>query len=293
MSENENQTEELAGEVTEQVSEGATTAEAATTEVTEAVSEGVTAVQEEVQGEAVEAVEAVSQDENTTSHQDFPINKEELKSETSTTINEVRETIKNVNIKEDTEMTKGFLLNFIKNPINEVKEVANAKETFFKTAVLLATVWVVSSFAGALFSMLKYSSLRDVFSTAMFNSLLGLVKTTIAPALSIIIMAGIAMLFNKKEKHSLMTMLTTVIIARTPVIAAEVVSLLSIIGSGISTVTSPFASFCRTMSIVLLFFGLKELYNESDDNAFMKNFIVIQAAFYAVSIITRLLDIYI
>lgn len=72
---------------------------------------------------------------------DFTIDTENLKSETSSTINQVRETIKKVNLKDDTEKTKGVLLEFIKNPVNKMKDIANADGTYFRTAIVLLIVW--------------------------------------------------------------------------------------------------------------------------------------------------------
>ena len=45
------------------------------------------------------------------------VNTEELKSEASSTVNQVKDTIKNVNIKKDTVEAKGFIGDMFKDPL--------------------------------------------------------------------------------------------------------------------------------------------------------------------------------
>ena len=56
------------------------------------------------------------------------VNKEEIKEETVKTAKEVKETIKNVDIKKDAKATTGFITEMIKNPLGRLKEIANDKE---------------------------------------------------------------------------------------------------------------------------------------------------------------------
>jgi len=286
MSENEKQKldEELKGKSSEiQKEETKEEVVPATTEAKEKES-----TEKEIKEEIVQVSSEIQQEATSN---DFQLDKENLKSETSATINEVRETIKNVNFKEDTEATKGFLMKFLKNPISEMKMVASSGDSFFKMAVILAAVWTVAVFLRQFSLMVRYGSLGSIFRASLVDSVLGIAKSTVAPAVSLVVMAGIILLLDKSKKHSLMGVLTTVTVAKMPLILAEVVSLLTVIGSEASRLTSPFMGFCRVISIVLMFFGLKELHQESDDNTFMKKFIIIQLAFYGVGIITGFLGI--
>lgn len=47
------------------------------------------------------------------------VNTEELKSEASTTVNQVKDTIKNVDIKKDSIETKGFIAELFKDPLGK------------------------------------------------------------------------------------------------------------------------------------------------------------------------------
>ena len=72
------------------------------------------------------------------------VNADELKQQTVNTAKQVKETMKNVNIKEETMATKGAIMDMWKDPIGTVERVAEDKENkFFKTSLFLIIVWVV------------------------------------------------------------------------------------------------------------------------------------------------------
>ena len=52
----------------------------------------------------------------------FNVNTEDLKKETSETVNQVKDAIKNVNLKNDTKEAKGFFFSFFKDPLGEMKK---------------------------------------------------------------------------------------------------------------------------------------------------------------------------
>ena len=70
-------------------------------------------------------------------------------------------------------------------------------------------------------------------------------------------------------------------------------SLLTIISSNISLVTIPFAKICSVVTIVLGYFGFKNLFGEDDDKTFIKKYALIQVVYYVAYIVIKLLGIYI
>ena len=56
------------------------------------------------------------------------VNTEELKSEASTTVNQVKDTIKNVDIKKDSIETKGFIAELFKDPLGKIKEIVDKRK---------------------------------------------------------------------------------------------------------------------------------------------------------------------
>ena len=212
---------------------------------------------------------------------------EEIKKETVEAAKQVTETIKNVDLKKDAKEAKGFVTAMIKDPFAKIKEIAEDKENKnLKMAIVFIIVWTVAVFIKAL--SVKYWSF-----SALFNNVLSLVKTIIAPALGILVLSGIIYVMNKKEKKSILSLVTSITIAKIPTILAAVLSLLTIIGSGVSKITSPISSLCSIITTILTYFTIKEIMKEEDNSKFIKTFVIVEAIYYAAYVIIGLFGIYI
>lgn len=222
---------------------------------------------------------------------DFTIDTEKLKNETSSTIDQVRETIKKVNLKEDTAEAKGFLLEFIKNPINKIKEIANTDRTYFKTAIVILIIWTAAVFAKKLFYVVDFNSLSNFLRYGLLDSILSIIMATISPVLGIVVLSLIILVMNKERKKSLSSIITTVTLAQIPSILAAVINLLTIINSQVLKITIPVSGLCHVMSTILLYFGTKELFQKDDDNSFIKTFIAIEALYFVANFILSFLNI--
>lgn len=219
----------------------------------------------------------------------FSIDTENLKNETVETAKKVKESMKGTNIKEETKATKGFIVEMFKNPLEKIKEVANDNSAkFFKTAIFLLIVWTVIVFIKSCYSTIYYWGFSRVFS-----NILSVLKDILAPAIGVIVYSVIVLLLSKKNKKSLTTVISTITITKTPIILASLVSLLTLISSGISTIISPFSKLCSIVAIVLGYFGFKNLFEEDDDKKFIKKYVLIQALYYVAYIVIGLLEIYI
>ena len=218
----------------------------------------------------------------------FKVNTENLKNETLETAKKVKESMKGTNIKEETKATKGFIMDMIKNPIEKIKEVANDNSAnFFKTALFLVIIWTVIVFVETGYDTISYWGF-----TRIFKNILDVLKDILAPAIGILVYSVIALILNK-EKKPLTTVISTVTITKLPVIAAELVSLLTIFSYNISTITTPFAKICSTVSVVLGYFGFKYLFKKEEDKTFIKEYVLIELVYAAAYIVIRLLGIYI
>lgn len=112
------------------------------------------------------------------------VNTEELKSETSNTVNQVKDTIKNVDFKKDTAETKGFITEMFKNPLGKLKELVDESSgKSFKYAVILLVVWTVAVLLNAIFSRM------NLWGYYWYSNLWSIVKSTIAPILSVVVMS--------------------------------------------------------------------------------------------------------
>lgn len=219
--------------------------------------------------------------------QEFSVNTEELKNETVDTVKQVKETMKNVNVKEEAKATKGFVIEMIKNPLEKIKEIANdSTNKYFKTAIVLVIIWAVVALLDAI--SFKY------FSWSYFGkTLLKYVKTILAPVLAVIVMSVIIFVLNKKSKKSLITVLTTIVTVKLPVIVSRTIGLLTIISSNASPITSRISSLGTVISTLFLYFAIRDLYGEEDEKCAFKNFVIIEAIYLLSSLVISYLGIYI
>ena len=226
--------------------------------------------------------------EENKNNEKISIDTEELRSETASTIEGVKESIKNVDIKKDTEETKNLLTDLFKNPVNKMKSIAKSENKLLKIAIILIVIWTIAVFTKAVYTNISFS----YFTFAkLFRNMLAILKSTIAPILGIIAMSVTAFVMNKDKKKKLATIISTVTIARVPMIAAAIFSLLTIVSSNISSLTSSFTSFCRILSAILLYFGFKGIFEEEEDNNFVKKFVLIIGIYYIADFILSFLGI--
>lgn len=217
------------------------------------------------------------------------VNTEELKSEASTTVNQVKDTIKNVDIKKDSIETKGFITELFKDPLGKIKQIVDKENgQYFKYAIIIIVIWVVAELLNRCFTIGPIWGL-----SSLGSSLMSVIKATIAPICSILVMSIIVLVMNSKNKKSLTTIITTVTTANIPLVIASIVSILTIFGSSVTTITIPFTRLCTVVSIVLMYFTLKSIFREEKNSEFIKKFVLIELIYYIAYLIFSLLNIYI
>ena len=88
-------------------------------------------------------------------------NVEAYKEETVKTFNEVKENLKNVDIKQEAQKGKGFLKDLWTRPIEKIKEIAkDESNSYFKTIVLVIALWCI---AVAVLEIIGLSSIKSLF----------------------------------------------------------------------------------------------------------------------------------
>lgn len=217
------------------------------------------------------------------------VNTEELKTEASNTVNQVKDTIKKVDIKKDSMEAKGFLGDLFKNPLEKIQEIGTTEDgKFFKYAIIIIVIWMVAELIAKCFSI------GNIWGFARFGkSLLSVVLGTITPIVSILVMSLIIFIMNSKNKKSLTTVMSTVTTANIPTVIASVVNLLTIISTSISVITIPFAKLCSVVSVVLMYFAIKAIFGAEKNSEFVKKFVIIESIYYVAYIVLSLLKIYI
>lgn len=217
------------------------------------------------------------------------IDTEELKNETLNAVNDVKETIKNVNVKQDAIETKGFIIDLFKNPLEKIKSIVDDNTNkFFKYSIFIAIIWMVVIFAAQMFSrsyLWKYG--------LAFHNLFSVIKATIAPVIGVIVLALIVLILNKENKKSLTHLFTIIMTVKIPLVFAAVLNILTIVSSSITSLTNPVVIFCQVISITLTYFALKDVFGEKEDSKFIKKFALIEVIYCAVYFVFTFLEIYI
>lgn len=226
-------------------------------------------------------------EDNKNENQEQKVNTEEIKKETVETVNQVKDAVKNVDIKNDAKEATGFVKNMFKDPFATMKSIVDdSKNKYLKTAIIFIIIWTLVVFIKTLY--IKSWSFR-----AVFRNILYLIKAIIAPVLGIIVYSAIVYFMNKENKKSFVTTITAITTAKIPVIAAAVISLLTIFASSASKIIVPINAFASAISIVLTYFTAKMICGEKENSKFFTKFVIIEAIYYVAYILISFLEIYI
>lgn len=209
---------------------------------------------------------------------------ENLKKETASVINEAKEQMKNINIKEEAEKGKGLIKNLWKEPIKTIKEIAQDEENkTFKTALFIIAIWVIA----VLLRNIMFYATSKYYSFNFLDTL----KVTITPILKILVMVGAIYFVNKNAKKSVSRIITSVSIAKIPAVITSVLSFLTLISSKMSYILSPISSVLSIISMILMFFTVKFITEEEDDTEAFKKFVLVQGIYYIAYFVINFLDI--
>lgn len=229
-------------------------------------------------------------DEQNKENKEKAVDTDEIIKETTETINEVKDQVKDSfkkdELKNSAKETTNFIVGMFKDPLGELKNISEDKSNKnFKYAIILAVVWILAEVILGMF----YSS----FSWNVIKYLLPLIKIAVAPVLSILILSLTILILNKNKDKSLVTIMSVVTAAKLPIVIASVLSLLKLISRDVRTVTTPFELLCGVISTVLIYFGAKYLLRAKDDKSYIKQFVIIEGIYYIAYIVVGLLQIYI
>ena len=209
---------------------------------------------------------------------------ERLKTETASTVNQVKETFKNVNIKQDSIETKNFVIEMFLKPVDKIKEVIedNTGKTF-KYAIIMIAIWVLAIVIDECFKIKGFSYLNG---TVIWN----LVKTIIVPVISILVISVIILLLSRQNKKSLTTIITSVTIANIPQIISAIISLLIYASYQAYKIILPISTFCTLMTTVLTYFAIKYLFDKNDSDS-IKTFALVEVIYIIMGFILSYLGI--
>lgn len=130
------------------------------------------------------------------------------------------------------------------------------------------------------------------FFSKLFANIFAIIKSLISPLIMIALLSGLTYGFLKNKNKSFITIVSAITISKIPNIVASFVSIISLFGSGITRLTSNFSSFCSIISTILLYFTIKNLSIESENDSYFWKFSLIIGIFYVVKFVLSYLGIY-
>lgn len=212
------------------------------------------------------------------------VNTDELKKETVDTVSKVKDTIKELKIKDEAENTKNFMKDMVKDPISKTSEIAKDNENkHLKTSVFMVIVWMAVELLRRVLDYGKY-----VFSGSGFLSTL---KTTLSPLCIVLVLTLAIFVLNKKNKKSLTTVLSTVITVYLPIIVASVINLLDLIDYSMYKITTPISMLATFITIILSYFAMKDIFEEETELGTFKKFVLVEVIYFAAAIVFSFLGI--
>ena len=198
------------------------------------------------------------------------VDTEDLKKETKETVNQVKETIKNVNLKDDAEATKGFVKEMFSNPIEAVKRAASGEDGIFKKAIIIMLAYIIVAAVYEVLYCIRYNGI-----TQILRSIVSIITGAINPVVSLLLLSLVVYVMNKNNKKPLTTVISTMVVASVPLVIYDALEIVSFLFHGASVVTlftSPISTMLYALSIVLTYFGMKELFAEAEEKETVKKF---------------------
>lgn len=196
--------------------------------------------------------------------------------------------VKDSNLKTETKDFKNYIKNIFKNPIEEIKKCTlETKDKILKNAIIILAIWIIAILLKIIFNdyLYGYTSSFSFFIKQLLVNLL-------TPIISVGILSGVVYAINPKSNKSYLNIASTIIIAKIPIVIASIFSLINIIGNEIGRITSLFSGYCNILSTVLLYFAIKEIFEENENNKIFWKFSLIMGIFYIAKLIFSFLGIY-
>ena len=226
-------------------------------------------------------------EENETKNEEqktIDIDTEELKKEAANTMGQVKDTMKDLRIKDETMNATNFVKEMVKDPISKTEEISKDTDNkYLKTSVFMVIVWMAAELLYSVLYRVKYS-----FTSRSFLSIL---KATLSPLCIILALTLIIFILNKKHKKSLTTVLSTVVTAYIPMCISSIIHLLTLIDSGMYKITTPVSTLATFITIILSYFAVKDIFEEETELGNFKKFVLVELIYFGVAIVISFLGI--
>lgn len=202
------------------------------------------------------------------------VDTEDLKKETKETVNQVKETIKNVNLKDDAKATKGFVKEMFSNPIEAVKRASSGEEGILKKVIIIVLLHIVVMCAYKIIEVIRNNGITQI----LFH-LDEIIWYSTKPLVSIILFSLIIYIMNKNNKKTLTVIASTMVVATIPLVIFDLLELIRMVTHGVSAVaifTNSLSTMFFGIYIIIAYFGMKEIFGITEENKAIKKFSLVQ-----------------
>lgn len=206
-------------------------------------------------------------------------NTDDLKKGAQEALNDTKKAFKNLDVKNEAKATENFLKDFAKNPLTGVLNAVDNGSKNFTLAIVLMVIWIAAVVVRQLIFTLRF---RGVGFLSIFQAALG-------PIFTVLILAGLVVVFTKGK--SLTDMIAIVTIAKIPTIVGAVLSILPAITITALNLTMPIASYLTHLSVILLFFALRNVFKAPTESKFFMTFVKIYGLYWVANFILSFLGI--
>ncbi len=188
---------------------------------------------------------------------------QDIKNETKEAYNQVKDTFKNVDFKEEAKSAQNFVLEIFTDPFAAIKDAATGRADAFSKSIVLMVIWIVLNGFSAILGLFKYGF-----------RFMTLIRAILDPAAYICAIAVVAFLFNRDNRKSLTSIVATMVVASVPKIFGAALSVIANLVTGISIITSPFSYAFEVLSVVFAYYAFKALFDEPEDKSFIRKFTI-------------------
>ena len=203
----------------------------------------------------------------------------DVRDEAKSTVNSVKRSIRNPNIKQDAKKTTKHLSSLFIDPIDAFESIANAKRNgSLKIALFVLLFWSAISFIS------QVGSTQWAWNTA-FKDVLSAIGSLVKPFCSIIVFSIIVYIYESKGQKNLSKTITNITFAQFPFILGTIFKMIDLISETSHYVTDPILNFATLISFIYTYFAVRSLVKGETEKDSVKTYALIQISYTGILIL--------
>ena len=214
---------------------------------------------------------------------------------------QLNDVVKNFNANAEIKNAGDFIKKLVRDPIGAITDAAHSdgKKTIVLSAVMMV-VWVVFAAIYQLVIFLK--ALTNAYYKFRIAELFKSALYVITPIVIIGVFVLIILIMNSKQKKSILTLISCIVIAHIPIIVTRFLYIFETLNPAVFRITNVVNGIFYALHYILLFFGMKALFESKSESqesgiarysGFLMKFLLVIAIYELVGVALRFVGIYI